>query len=175
MAGFTMLELTVAIALMALLASVMLSRFADLQRAARVGHLQALRGAVSAAATLTHVALMMRADQPDAVPCAGGGLADNRSRGAGTLCTDGGLVQTQHGYPASLALGGHGIVSAAGNAFNAVNTELIANGFSVSVHGDVTTFARSDARAPETCSFTYTQALVAEAAAAISVPVTAGC
>ena len=52
---------------------------------------------------------------------------------------------------------------------------LRADGYRVSLASGVTTFARADASNPDMCSFTYTQPLDAQTAAAISVPVVSGC
>ena len=189
--GFTLIELVVVIAIVAVLAAVALPRFASLQRDARVGHLTSVRGAVAAASTLAHAKVLTRNGQPDSSPCAGGGSADNRPSGAGTLCTENGLIALWNGYPATLAIlpttlpttlptdGAEppGIVSAAGlgTVFRPTLAELRSEGYAVSVSGPTTTIARADARQPALCSFNYRQAPAAGSAATISSLQTAGC
>ncbi len=177
MKGFTLIELSVALSIMALLAAVMLPRMAQLQRAARIGNLKGLHGAVAVASTLVHASVVARNGQRDSVTCAGGGMADNQVTGPGTVCTESGLIHTWNSYPASKPLGTPGIASAIGmtTAFTPTDAQLQAQGYRVSVNGAVTRFARADASDPAHCSFTYTQATQAQAAAVISVPVVSGC
>lgn len=177
MKGFTLIELSVALSIMAILAAVLLPRMAQLQRAARVGNLKGLHGSVAAASTLVHARLVVRSGQPDTVECAGGGFADNQATGSDTVCTESGLIHTWNGYPASKPLGTPGIASAVGmtTTFTPTDAQLQAQGYRVNVNGAVTHFARADASDPEHCSFTYTQATDANAAAVISVPVVSGC
>ncbi|MEO8153958.1 MAG: type II secretion system protein [Rhizobacter sp.] len=177
MKGFTLIELTVALGVMAMLAAMLLPRVAQLQRSARAGKLQGVRGSVVARVMLVHTAATLRNGQRDMLACAGGGIADNQLTGPGTVCTDKGLVHTLDGYPASTPLGTPGIVSAAGVSavFNPGESQLKADGYLVHVSAGVTNFARADAIDPAQCSFTYTQALDAQTAAAISVPAVSGC
>lgn len=177
MKGFTLIELSVALSIMAILAAVLLPRMAQLQRTARVGNLKGLHGAVAVAATLVHAKVVARNGQRDTATCTGGGVADNQAIGPGTVCTEGGLIDTWNAYPASKPLGSPGIVSAVGltTAFTPTDDQLQAQGYRVNVNGVVTTFARADADRPEHCSFTYTQATDAKAAAVMSVPVVSGC
>lgn len=177
MKGFTLIELSVALSIMAVLAAVMLPRMAQLQRAARIGHLKGLQGAVAVASTLVHATVVARNGQRDSVACAGGGFADNQAVGPGTVCTEAGLIHTLNGYPASKPLGTAGIASAAGmtTVFTPTDAQLQAQGYRVSVNGGVTTFARADADRPERCSFTYTQAAEPQAAAVTSTSVVSGC
>lgn len=177
MKGFTLIELSVALSVMAILAATLLPRMAQLQRAARVGELKGLHGAVSARVTLVHIAAQLRQGQPDSQPCQGGGTADNRREGAGTVCTEGGLIDTMHGYPASLPLGTPGVVAASGasRVFNPTAAQLAADHYRVRIDGGKTTFMRADANEPEGCAFTYSQAVDATTAAALSVPVVSGC
>ncbi|HEV7914455.1 MAG TPA: type II secretion system protein [Albitalea sp.] len=178
--GFTLIELLVVICIVAVTTAVALPRFMKLQREARIGHLNSARGAVHAAATLIHSALLMRAGTPDPRPCGSGAPADNRLEGPGTACTEHGLVQTLHGYPASVEPGsarGPGIVGSAGigTVFNASAADLLAEGYAVSVARGVTTIARAEAANPAHCSFTYTEPLAARTAATISASVISGC
>ena len=178
--GFTLIELVVVISIVAVLVATAVPRFLQWQREARIGHLNGVRGAVHSGAMIVHAALLSRNGVPDAAPCpAGGGIADNRLVGDGTICTEQGLVRTMHGYPASapLALGLAGIVAAAGlgSTSNPGAAELRAEGYAVSVDGAVTTIARADAPTPAQCSFTYTEPLGARTAATISPSVISGC
>ena len=178
--GFTLIELVVVIAIVAFTAALVLPRVWHWQRQARIGNLNYVRGAVHASATLVHAALLARGGQPDASGCpGGGGTANNAPVGRGTVCTEDGLVQTMHGYPASVAAGDAlpGVLGAAGigTAFRASFEQLRAQGYAVTVAGPRTTIARADAPQPAECSFTYTEPLVARTAASISTSVVTGC
>jgi len=178
--GFTLIELVVVICIVAVTVSLVLPRVWFWQRQARIGHLNHARGAVHASSTLVHSALLMRNGTPDTTPCADGAIADNRSEGRGTICTENGIVQTRHGYPASLApgaAGAPGILGAAGigTAFKASAADLRAEGYDVHVANGITTISRADAPTPAQCFFTYTESLVARTAASISPSVITGC
>jgi prepilin-type N-terminal cleavage/methylation domain-containing protein len=164
MKGITLIELSVALSILAILAAVMLPRIAQLQRAARIGELRYLHGLVSARVTLVNITARLREGQPDARPCASGtARADNQTRGAGTVCVEQGLIATLHGYPL------------AGQNLGLAPTEMPPERYRVRTEGGKAVFMRTDADAPEACSFTYSQALDATTAAAISVPVVSGC
>lgn len=178
--GFTLIELMVVISIVAITVSLVLPRVWFWQREARIGHLNYVRGAVHSSATLVHSALLLRQGTPDAAPCAGGGVADNKLEGQGTVCTEHGLVRTLNGYPASVkpgAPGAPGILAAAGigTSFHATELELLAEGYAVSVSNGTTTISRADAPHPLQCSFSYVESLVARTAASISPSLTAGC
>ena len=178
--GFTLIELVVVICIVAVTISVLLPRVWYWQRQARIGHLNYARGAVHAAQALVHAKLLAQGGTPDSTACTGGGVADNRTEGRGTVCTEAGLVQTLNGYPGSIAPnspGSPGILGAAGigTSFNATAAQLQADGYSVTVANGVTTISRADAPTPAQCFFTYTESLVARTAASISPSVITGC
>ena len=177
--GFTLIELVVVLSIMAVLVAVALPRMMNMQRDARIGALEGVRGSVAASATLVHSAMLSRRGAPDptACPADGGLVADNQLVGPGTACTESGVIHTMNGYPASTALGTPGIVSAAGvgSTFNPSAADLAHDGFVVTVGPGNTTFQRIDAASPATCGFTYTDAPVASTAAVFSTAVTSGC
>lgn len=165
MKGITLIELSVALSILAILAAVLLPRIAQLQRAARVGELRYLHGTVSAQVVLVRMAARLRQGTPDAKPCTGGGTADNRASGEGSVCMPGGLVATWHGEPAAVP----------GQTFGLLPHELPAERYRLRHEPGKTTVMRADARDPEACGFTYFQAPDAATAASISVPVVSGC
>ena len=174
--GFTLIELVVVLTIVAILAGIALPRFVNLQREARIGHLQGVRGSFVSGATLVHAAVLARRGMPDSTACpAGKGVtADNQLSGPGSACTEGGLVQTIHGYPAANA---QGIVSAAGlgTAFNPSASDLALDGYHVLSLGTSTIVQRADAADPTMCSFSYTEPPQTWTAPTYSPLATTGC
>jgi len=178
--GFTLIELVVVISIVAVTAAVVLPRVWHWQREARIGNLNGTRGAIHSAAMIVHAAALARRGVPDAQPCPNGGMADNQLAGPGTVCTEHGLVRTQHGYPASIPPGttdAPGILGAAGlgTVFNATGEQLRAEGYLIVAAGGTTTVARADAPDPARCSFSYAEPKTPRTAPSVSLAVISGC
>jgi prepilin-type N-terminal cleavage/methylation domain len=91
--GFTLIELIVVIVILAILAAVALPRLTNLQLDARIAKLNAARGSVAASSAMVHATLFARNGRADTAVCpGGGGTADNKSSGAGTLCSEAGII-----------------------------------------------------------------------------------
>ena len=178
--GFTLIELVVVITILAILAAFALPRFVNLQNEARIAKLNAIRGAVAAAAGLVHARVLVKSGVADTAVCPGTAVTANNTT---TVCTENGIVALVNGYPQALqttGAGTPGIISAAGltSVFNPTPAQFTAEGYGQAnggPGGGATLDIQVLGNVPATCVFTYTAPAVAGAAAVVSPATTTGC
>jgi MSHA pilin protein MshA len=129
-----------------------------------VAKLNAARGAIAAAAAMTHGAALARQAVVQPTCPATGSVPAINAAGNGTLCTENpALIAITNLYPSASAAG---IVAAAGIVTTEGYTVVAGNPITIRVTGSPT---------PASCQFTYTAATALNAAPVLSVPVVTGC
>lgn len=179
-AGISRLELAIGTTVFAVLLGSFLPRFLHVQDEARAARLLQAYGEVSAAIRTTHATALTRQSGPDSLPCGAAGIAENRLAGNSTLCINGILLETQHGYPASrIADDIPGVLALVSFAHPPQGKPSLAAfiraGLTYQQTGQIARIGLSAASDPKQCFFEYTEPLTPGSAAALGEPVTTGC
>lgn len=140
-AGFTLIELVVAITIIAILAAVALPRFINVQSQARAAKMQGLYGAIRSAAALAKAACLTDLGGVSTVPTC--------TATAGSVNMDGVLVEMANQYPRAT---GAGIVQAA-----QINTAV--DQVTIQV-GNPILIQSTGATDPSSCQISYQEATV---------------
>ncbi|MCA3238426.1 MAG: prepilin-type N-terminal cleavage/methylation domain-containing protein [Curvibacter sp.] len=161
--GFTLIELVIVIAIIAILAAFALPRYVALQSDARAAKLQAAAGSVkSAAALVKAICTTQTATGATSSLLAGG--CNVAAGGTVGVVMDGQDVLTGFAYPTAAAAGIQ------------VAAQLLANeGYTLTFAGNVMTVQVTGAPTPANCQFTYTWVPVLNGAPIVSAPVITGC
>ena len=150
-AGFTIIELVIAITIIAILAAIALPRYVALQADARLAKMNAIRGALSSAAALARARCELDLVSTPAGTCTAVG---------GTANMDGTAIAMINKYPQALTTAaGNGILAAANMAPGATIATAVDGVFATgggAAAGSTLTITPIGATTPASCTVTYT-------------------
>lgn len=144
--GFTLIELVVVMVILGILAAFAIPRFARMDGSARTATARALEGGLRSASAMTHGMWLAAGNAPANVQVEGG------NNGFVNVAMNG------FGYPTAAAAG----IQAAMDPQSFTTAAAKQPGrFIVTIAGGVATFTAAGARAPATCTVTYTPSAIA--------------
>jgi len=163
--GLTAVELTAVVVILGVVSAVALPRVSAMNVETRVAQLQDARGAIAAAAAITHSVVLagQHSDQHGCFVAPGAIKGEIGPDGSGVVCIGEHDVQMRHQYPAASP---QGIALAAALAEGPY--ELVADAGRLTVQ-------LSSARDASRCAFSYTDAMEAGEAPILSEMETSGC